>query len=178
MEQVLLGFSWGFRRKGSSWEPGYSNQVMAWWAIAHWNEFVHRSFQKEINYIVELNGFWSQCVVEGIAHERKYSRDSHLIVKGHLDGLVERGFNLSKVNFVLLCKEEHYRFCRMLLRRQLAERGIKHSWISRAEVQVPYDPYSVQWYTRGPIRVFVYKVYRAAKALMTGQVKLKELLAE
>jgi len=120
MERVLLGFAWGHR----SGEPGLSNEDMAQYAVAHWDEYVHHSFQIEIAKAVRRMDRVPDHEIVGFALKRKLSRDSSMIVRGHLDGLEAKGRGLAELQYDVLCKEEHWLGCKWFLLKELSMRGV------------------------------------------------------
>ncbi|MEK7652223.1 MAG: hypothetical protein AAB351_03450 [Patescibacteria group bacterium] len=138
---------------------------------------MHHSLQVEISDAAQsVRIVQPECTVDGLAHKRKYSRDTQIIAEKHLDGIVAAGLNLNEIEYVVLCKEEHYSGCRGLLFQQLRARGVVYPQISRAPIKVPFDRHSAQWYTRGPIRVLLYKIYRGIELLWSGEIKPRQIL--
>lgn len=172
MKKVLLGFAWGHRNG----EPGLSNEDMADYAVEHWDEYVHHSFQTEIAKAVRRQGQEPDHQIVGLALQQKLSRDSSMIVRGHLDGLIVKGHGLTDIEYNVLCKEQHWSGCKWFLQKELLARGVPNAKLVRVPVAIRFDPQSTQWYTRNPASVLGYKIARGVESLLKGEIRLSDVV--
>lgn len=169
---VLLAFAWGHRNG----EPGISNEDLGAYAVAHWDEYPYHSLQSEIARAVREWGKIAEYEITGLALKQVHSRDSVLIVRGHLNGLVSAGYDLARLEYHILCKEEHGLACMWFLQKELHARGIHRSLIVRMPAVVRFDPRSSQWYTRTPVKVWIYKVCRGIESVLRGHIHIGDVL--
>jgi hypothetical protein len=172
MAKAILGFAFGH----INGEPGISNEDMAEYAVRHWDEYAHHSFQIEITKAVRSIGKEPDHQIVGIALKQKYSRDSPMIVKGHLDGLMAKGFNLSSVEYDVLCKEEHWSGCKWFLQKELVARGVLSPTIIRVPAVVRFDRESTQWWTRSSLLLLGYRVIRGFESILRGEIRLRDII--
>ena len=125
--KVLLGFAFGHRGP----EPGLSNEDMGSYAGAHWSEWGYHSLQHEIAQVTERSGFYPEHITgEGGLGSWYHTQE---IVRLQLAGLQSRGYDLSVLEYDLLCHKTHWSGCVWFLKKRAhSSRHIKPKNLSSA----------------------------------------------
>lgn len=168
--RVLLGFAFGHRGQ----EPGLSNEDMGSYAVANWSEWAYHLLQYEIAQVVERFSFEPEHVVgKGEFGPWLHTQE---IVHRYLNNLQSRGFDLSAIEYDVLCHLTHWSGCLWFLKKELAIRGVIDARITRLPVKVHYDWKSWQWQTRSPVHLAVPKVWRGIQSLWRRDISIRDVL--
>ena len=155
---VLLAPAFGSR--GST-----SNLTMGSWIARRRESFSYVLVQHEVGAVMEALGAKPDFRV--YRHRTLWSYlDTPEVVRQMMDWLPIYRLRGVTVRVWVVCHKTHWKACRYFLRKRY---GIL---ACRVDVDVPYDPKSGQWPTRGPLRAALYKPVAVFRYLRNGDIKL------
>ncbi len=153
MQNVLLCFSWGHQYP----RPGLSNEVMAREIIKIKDKYSFILTQREISDALKNFGLKPDYI---IGNSGVYL-NSYEVAKDMKDWLAK---NTTKdVGLYVLCHNTHWSGLQLVFKKLKMK-------AKRVEVIIPYDPSSHQWYTRGPVRALIGKLFHVFSYFLRGEI--------
>ncbi|HZZ99501.1 MAG TPA: hypothetical protein VFK07_02200 [Candidatus Paceibacterota bacterium] len=159
MKKVLWAFSWGHQYP----KPGLSNEVMADEVAKIKDQFDFVLVQFEIGQALTAKNITVDHVTKPPVGWPHTYVNSYQVAEDMLAYLKSKGVEASDADISVICHHAHWDGLSLILRKL----NLK---VKRVDFDIPYDPNSSQWWTRGPLRMLVGKGIHGVQYLFKGEL--------
>ena len=155
MTKILVALSWGHQFP----KPGISNEVMAQEIRRIKDSFDVLIIQYEVGQVLKQLG----VSVDYVIGQPGVYINTFQVIQDLINWLMGHNLSPSKNQIWIICHSTHWGGIKAVLKKF-------NLTAQKISANIPYDPNSHQWYTRGPFRAFIGKILHGIGYLSRGEI--------